>query len=188
MSDSDKTSGYSAAGEFFSDKFGVPQVFFGVAAFLLASFLLLKLPEETKYFEGLVWYKQPSLTPAVSIIGMLLFGFFQAIQYFRKGVAWDNAIFKQEISAWVRALEFVVWFMLYVMLVPYLGYLLATMFFMGALVYRQGYRSFKAQAASFIISFLIVFTFKSFLQVKIPGGLIYEYLPAALRNFMLINF
>ena len=38
------------------------------------------------------------------------------------------------------------------------------------------------------LSCLQVLVFKSMLSVKIPGGEIYEYLPAALRNFMILNF
>ena len=35
---------------------------------------------------------------------------------------------------------------------------------------------------------LVVVIFKSFLQVKVPGGKLYEYLPGAMRSFMLTYF
>jgi len=38
------------------------------------------------------------------------------------------------------------------------------------------------------IGFCIVVIFKSFLEVKIPGGVIYEFLPNVLRNFFILNF
>jgi hypothetical protein len=38
------------------------------------------------------------------------------------------------------------------------------------------------------IGFSIVVIFKSFLEVKIPGGAIYELLPNALRSFFILNF
>ena len=38
------------------------------------------------------------------------------------------------------------------------------------------------------LAFAIVVIFKAFLQVKIPGGGIYEALPSALRSFMLTYF
>ena len=37
-------------------------------------------------------------------------------------------------------------------------------------------------------AFVIVALFKSFLQVKLPAGQIYEVLPDGLRQFMIINF
>ena len=73
-------------------------------------------------------------------------------------------------------------------MVPILGYLLATVLFALALAFRLGYRSAKWMAVSASIGFVIVLVFKTFLQVKVPGGQIYEFLPTALRSFMLTNF
>jgi hypothetical protein len=42
--------------------------------------------------------------------------------------------------------------------------------------------------SSVLIALSIVLVFKTFLEVKIPGGIIYEYLPDTLRNFMILNF
>ena len=39
-----------------------------------------------------------------------------------------------------------------------------------------------------VFAVLVVLIFKSFLQVKIPGAAIYEYLPGALRSFFILNF
>jgi len=74
------------------------------------------------------------------------------------------------------------------MTVPIIGYLLATLIFMPLLVFRAGYREKRLLLLSMIIGLTIVVVFKSFLSVKIPGGMIYEYLPDAMRSFMLINF
>ncbi len=38
------------------------------------------------------------------------------------------------------------------------------------------------------IGFSIVVIFKSFLEVKIPGGAIYELFPNAMRSFFILNF
>ena len=36
------------------------------------------------------------------------------------------------------------------------------------------------------VGLFTVVLFKSLLQVKIPGGAVYEFLPGALRNFMIL--
>jgi hypothetical protein len=41
---------------------------------------------------------------------------------------------------------------------------------------------------SVLTALSIVLVFKTFLEVKIPGGAIYEYLPDTLRTFMILNF
>jgi len=43
-------------------------------------------------------------------------------------------------------------------------------------------------AYSIITGLSIVLIFKTFLEVKIPGGAIYEFLPNTLRSFMILNF
>ena len=39
-----------------------------------------------------------------------------------------------------------------------------------------------------VMGFGIVLLFKTGLSAKIPGAAVYEYLPGALRNFMIANF
>jgi hypothetical protein len=72
--------------------------------------------------------------------------------------------------------------------VPQLGYLLSTIVFGLLLAARAGYRSVRMYLSIVALSITIVVVFKGFLQVKIPGGAIYEYLPTALRSFMLTYF
>ena len=42
--------------------------------------------------------------------------------------------------------------------------------------------------AAVLFGLATVVVFKSFLSVKIPGGMIYEYLPGAIRTFFILNF
>jgi len=94
----------------------------------------------------------------------------------------------KEGVSWLRALEYLVWFMLYVYLTPIIGYLAATVLFLVSLTFRAGYRERRMTFAAVAVGFAIVLIFKSFLGVKIPGGAVYEPLPDALRSFMIINF
>ena len=64
----------------------------------------------------------------------------------------------------------------------------ATIVFTVLLAIRLGYRTPKSMGAAAAAGFLIVVLFKSFLQVKVPGGKIYEVLPEGLRAFMLTYF
>ena len=89
---------------------------------------------------------------------------------------------------WIRSIEFACWFLLYVVLVQYIGYLLATCIIAFCLSYRVGYRKKAILLYSVLTALFIVLGFKTFLEVKIPGGVIYEYLPDTLRTFMILNF
>ena len=102
-----------------------------------------------------------------------------------------QAILKSELkegASWLRALEYLAWFMLYVYLTPIIGYLAATVLFLVALTLRVGYRDRRMTIIAVAVGFAIVLIFKSFLGVKIPGGAVYESLPDSLRSFMIINF
>lgn len=93
----------------------------------------------------------------------------------------------EEAKVWLSALEWAAWFLAYVVLVPVLGYLPMTLIFAPLLTWRMGYRSRRILWASVIFGVIVVLVFKAFLQVKIPGAVVYEYLPGALRNFFILN-
>lgn len=78
--------------------------------------------------------------------------------------------------------------MMYVAMVPVLGYLASTIIFTVLLALRQGYRGIRNLCAAALLGLAIVLVFKTGLSVKIPGGAVYEYLPSSLRSFMIINF
>ena len=158
---------------------------FAVAFFLFSLALLSQLGEQTVWKKGTRLFAQPPFWPAVSLISMTVFAAFHWL-----GSAVSPRIDGRwaEVLFWVRALEFVAWFLAYVALVPLLGYLPSTILFAMMLACRLGYRSAGWMAVSAATAFGIVLVFKTFLQVKLPGGLIYEYLPSALRSFMLTNF
>ena len=94
----------------------------------------------------------------------------------------------QEAKRWLQVIEYCVWFIAYVWVVPNLGYLISTLIFLPALAYRAGYHNRKMMTYAAGIGLSIVVIFKSFLEVKIPGGAIYEFLPNALRSFFILNF
>ncbi|MBU2983009.1 tripartite tricarboxylate transporter TctB family protein [Lentibacter algarum] len=161
------------------------QALFAIVFFLAAALLLSQLGSETKWAKGTKFFAQPRFWPAVSVIGMLLFGGLHLWKLPRRSLTRVDAA---EWLVWAKALEYVAWFMGYVWLVPRLGYLPMTVLFMLGLAYRLGYRSRKMLWISAIFGVVVVVVFKGLLNVKIPGGAVYEYLPGALRSFFILNF
>ena len=158
---------------------------FALLFLVFAIFLLANIGNQTQWVKGTKLVSQPSFWPAISLGGMTFFAVLHLL-----GSVLSPRIFGRlkEIGFWLRSFEYAAWFLAYVWLVPIIGYLLATLLFMPILVFRAGYREKRLLLLSVVIGFAIVVVFKSFLSVKILGGMIYEYLPDAIRSFMLINF
>ena len=160
------------------------------AAFLIASLILLsQLGAETKFSAKGQIFAQPRFWPAVGVIGMVVFGAAYLVetyrhQIFRRGMPISGV----EPLIWLRAVEYFVWFMAYVIAVPIIGYLAASICFTVLLALRLGYRSARHLGLAAGVGIAVVLVFKTGLAVKIPGGAVYEYLPDALRNVMIVNF
>ena len=158
---------------------------FAVIFLMCSALLLSQIGEQVVWSKRGKFFAQPGFWPTVSLIGMTFFALLHLI-----GSALSPRIDGRlkEVGLWLRSLEYVAWFLLYVWLVPIVGYLPMTVLFIPLLTFRSGYRSKKLLIIGALIGFLIVVIFKTFLEVKIPGGSFYEYLPDALRSFMLLNF
>ena len=155
---------------------------FAVLFIFFALFLLWNLTEETKWLNGKSLFAQPRFWPAVGVIGMVGFGVLHWI-----GSVSSPRIFGRgaEVWFWIRSLEYVAWFLAYVLSAPYVGFLPASIFFAVVLAMRAGYRAPRMLLAAAGTGLAIVLIFRTLLQVKIPGGALYEYLPDAIRLFML---
>jgi len=163
-------------------------VLFAIIFALFSLWLVLQLGTETKFSASGKLFAQPRFWPAVGVGGMLLFGVLHLVNTYRNRIGGSLSSSLRESVVWVRALEYPAWFMLYVYSVPKIGYLPATVIFTILLCLRAGYRKPKHYALAVAMGFGVVLVFKAGLSVKIPGGEVYEYLPDALRNFMIINF
>lgn len=158
---------------------------FATVFLLVAVFLLSQLGEQTVWKKRTNLVSQPAFWPIVSLSAMTLFA----------ALNWVSAISStklpgraKELFFWVKSLEYAAWFMVYVISVPVLGYLLATLAFAVLLTLRSGYRRPKVFGFAALAALCIVLLFKTFLQVKVPGGAIYEHLPDGPRAFMLTYF
>lgn len=154
---------------------------FVAAALLLAS----QLGNETKWVDKAKVFAQPRFWPAVSVGGMVVFGGLHLWKLPRRRFTRPDLV---EWRIWFWAIEWVLWFLAYVLVVPWIGYLPATVIFVVLMTWRIGYRDRVMIWAAVVFAVAVVVLFKSFLQVKIPGGAVYEYLPGALRSFFILNF
>lgn len=94
-----------------------------------------------------------------------------------------------ETGKYVAALEYVTYFILYTLSVPWLGYLVSTILLGVFLTWRLGYRTPKWMGIALVSSFAVVVIFRSLLQIKTPVSIwLYDQLPITLRSFMLTYF
>ena len=156
---------------------------FAACFFSLAVFLLIQIPEQTTWVKRTQLFAQPAFWPALAIAflvlcsGLYLLGALVSARIPGR---------RDELIYWLRSLEWVVWFMVYVFFVPKLGYLLSSLVFAPALAYRAGYRKARWLFAAAGFSLAVVVIFKALLQVKIPAGDIYSLLPeGSLRTFLM---
>lgn len=160
------------------------QIIFAIAFLSASALLLSQIGDQTKWAKKTEFFAQPRFWPAVGLAGMVLFG---ALHLWRLPRRKLDRFDRNEVLIWAQVLEYALWFMGYVMLVPLVGYLPVTVAFMPLMVRRMGYRDRRLLWISAAIGALIVVLFKSFLNVKIPGAALYEYLPGALRGFFILN-
>lgn len=155
-------------------------IFLGLSALLLAF-----LGEETTWARGTELVAQPGFWPAIGVGGMVLFTALHLWHLPRRRFRRPDFL---EGMVWLGVLEYAGWFLAYVFLVPLVGYLPTTVAFMPVLLWRLGYRSRFMLLLGAVFGAAVVVVFKTVLQVRIPGGAVYEYLPGALRSFFILNF
>lgn len=153
---------------------------FAVAFVAFALFLLWCLPTQAPWQKGVAFAAQPALWPTISILGMVGFGVLHWIGSVcspRIAGRW------REMFIWGRALEFGGWFIAYVLILPVVGYLPASLIFAITLTLRLGYRSARALAAAAALAVVTVLLFRGLLHANVPAGAIYQHLPDGVRAF-----
>lgn len=158
---------------------------YSILCVLFSLFLALNLSAQTTWVSNTKLFAQPAFWPYAAVITMVLFSVLHLISSFvspKLDGRWE------EVGFWFRSIEFAGWFMIYVIVVPQLGYLPSTILFAVALSLRLGYRGIKYLGSAVLFGAVVVIIFKTLLQVKVPGGAAYELLPTALRSFFLTYF
>jgi len=161
------------------------QVLFAVGFVAFSVLLLSQIGEQTRWAQRTLLVAQPRFWPAVGLGGMVLFGALHWLTLPRKSLRTEDG---EEAVQWLLALEWVGWFLAYVALVPIVGYLPTTVLFAVLLAKRVGYRGMRWTGIAVGFGLGVVLLFKTFMGVKIPGALLYEYLPPTLRNAFILYF
>lgn len=165
----------------------VGDTLFAGLCLIFSVFLLWNMTEQTVWANGSQWASQPALWPRLAVIGMTLFSAIYFVQSLRDARRAERlASLGEEMRRWIASFEYAAWFMAYVFITPVIGYLAGSVLFAISLALRVGYRSRFAMMSALGVGVVTVLLFKSFLQVKIPGGAIYQYFPEALRNFFIL--
>lgn len=153
---------------------------------LIVSLLLLsQLWSQTTWRGSNPLFAQPRFWPGVSLAGMAIFAGFHLLSSAlsdRIDGRWS------EVWLWITSLEYAGWFIVYALVVPITGYLPTTVVFATALAFRAGYRSRAMLLWAAGAGAMVVVLFKGFLQVRLPAGQIYQYLPDGLRQIFLTYF
>lgn len=161
------------------------QILFAIAFVVVSVALLAMLGDQTVWKAKVKFVAQPRFWPAVGVIGMAVFGGLHLWHLPRCKLGRYDA---REGRIWLEAIEYAAWFLAYVWVVPIVGYLPTTMIFAPILTWRLGYRTAKMLSISVIFAIVVVVIFKGLLEVKIPGGAIYEYFPSAIRRIFIRYF
>lgn len=157
------------------------EMLFATATMVVALALLSVIFWQTSWLPGKRLAAQPRFWPAISLVGVVVFGLLNAmarLRFKRTPGRWKEA------GAWAASLEYIGWYLLYVWAIPVIGYLLATIAFCAGLALRLGYRG-RTIGFAVLFGICVVLFFKTIMNVKIPGGALYEYAPEALRYFLL---
>lgn len=161
------------------------ELLFAILFLAMGVALLSLITHQTVWLPGRGLAAQPRTWPVIGLGGMVLFGtlhLWSRSRDARTPGRW------REAWRWASALEYVAYYLAYVYAVPRIGYLSATIVFCVFLAWRAGYRAGRTFLAAALFGLAVVLLFKTTLNVKIPGGAIYEYLPAGGRNLMLRYF
>lgn len=159
------------------------QLVFALVFVAVSVLLLALIGRQTAWAEKTRLFAQPRFWPAVSLGLMTGLGGLYLYRLPWRQITRDD---RRELRNWATVLEYALWFMAYVLLVPILGYLPVTLVFVPALSWRMGYRSRFMLTISVVFAVAVVVLFKGLLSVRIPGGAVYDYLPGALRSFFIL--
>ena len=157
-------------------------IVFAVLFFAFTLFLLTQIGSETKVVKRTKWFAQPSLWPTIAIWGMVAFS---ALHLISSVVSPRIPGRWRELTFWLKSLEYVLYFLIYVVAVPWLGYLPSTILFTAVLALRTGFGAPKLVVIAMMFGAVVAVVFRALLQVNIPAGRLYEHLPDTVRIFAL---
>lgn len=159
-------------------------IVFAVLFLAFALFMAWQLPEQTQVVKRTKWFAQPALWPKVAVWSMVVFG---ALHLLGSVLSPRIPGRWRELAFWLQSFEYVLYFLIYVTAVPWLGYLPATVIFALFLAFRAGFRKPSTLGLVAIFGVIIPIIFRGLLQVKIPAGAWYSSMPQGpIRDLFLL--
>ena len=162
-----------------------------VFALVASVSLLTQIDAQTKWIKRVDLTMQPRLWPILALVLMVVSALAMCVVGFRKlrSNQVQSALSERSLLLeWWLPLEYSLWFLAYVYVVGLAGYLLATLGFMLVLTYRAGFREKLWFGWAVVVGLTVVLSFRTALQVRLPSGQLYEFLPPEFRNFMITYF
>lgn len=157
-------------------------IVFAAVFFALSAFLLSQTGTQSPWKGTNNVFSQPAFWPTVSLSLMTVFA---GLHLLSSGLSPRIEGRWTEVWQWVKGFEFAGWFLAYVWIVPILGYLPTTIVAAAFLGVRMGYRRPVHLGALVATGIAIVVIFRGLLQVRIPAGQAYDYLPDPVRILFL---
>ncbi len=168
-------------------------IFYTINFVFSASFLLL-IPMATKVGpSNQGWWTQPALMPSLALGLMVLSSAYLLLNYSLKlrantELRVDSQTVKQELTEWLKPVEFFVYYCLYIWLLGLIGYFLSSLGFIVILSLRVGLRSAKWMLIAFLTALALVALFRWGLKVWVPVSDLYDLFPKNIRIFLIRNF
>ena len=129
------------------------QFAFALGFLTIAAILLILIGDQTAWVNKTKLSAQPRFWPAVGLILMVVMVGLHLWKMPWRGLTRFDRV---ELRRWLTVFEFAGWFMVYVLVVPVLGYLPTTLIFVPALAWRMGYRSRRMMVICVAFSFAVV--------------------------------
>ena len=175
-------------------------LFLSFICLLFAGFIIFNFSSETGWEDRALDHKrfgkilkQPWVGPLACVTILLPAALLNILPSYRRWIYKKRNLipsrFFHEFSIWVKALEFIGYFLIYTLSIRYLGYFLSTVIFGVFLTNRLGYTALKWQIRSILTTIAIVLIFRTFLKIKTPVNIwLYEFFPQNTETFMKIYF
>ncbi len=136
------------------------------------------------------WWTQPWLMPGIALCLLVLANLitlWHAAADLRAHppTAAEKAEGRASLSGWLRPLEFLGYYALYVYAIQHAGYFPATLIFVFFLLWRVGLTAPRWQLAGLGLVVFMIGVFRMGLGVWMPAPGLYEVFPDAMRNAMI---
>jgi hypothetical protein len=136
------------------------------------------------------WWTRPALMPGVALAVLAAANLGTLVRAWRdlRAVPPDEAEWAQartRVAAWLRPLEFLAYFAVYLYAIAPLGYFLATLLFVMGLQLRVGLTSSRWILFGLALVATLILVFRIGLGVWMPAAAIYDYAPEGIRTYLI---